>query len=119
MATITRTEFVEAAQQAVNNTDGLTNNQKHDLMKTARTVDRFLVRGWIYEDCGCLIGSTYPEEITQSNPGVKGKFPKHGPLYDCGMLFDRYARMSSVFSNEDLIAEDRDLLVPTVVKVTE
>lgn len=92
---ISRADLIEVARDSMVGYE-LTPDQVHGLMKTAETMDKVLLGGWLKGDCGCLVG-TYlgrlPDRDDSDDYALDG----------LGMTFNRL--LANMIINLDAVGE--------------
>lgn len=104
---VSRDTIVTAARNAIATARALgvivSTSRVRQLMRTARTHDRFALGEWRMEGCGCLVGNLLGERLTNIELLAE-------PLYRVGIEFDREL--------SGLRGSDKFAPVPTILQVT-
>lgn len=89
--TISRSDLVDIATEAMKDS-GITEEQHIEMCETAHSMERVLLGAWINEDCGCLVGTAYRNELAPGDWGeeVENKFGR--PMRNVGKHFDLLLR---------------------------
>lgn len=88
--TISRSVLEDVACSAIYSSPGLGLAQRELLMLAAETVPTILAFAWRQGECGCLVGSAFPELVTRGLEDASSPITDHlgVELYRLGCRFD-------------------------------
>jgi hypothetical protein len=107
--TITRGALKKIAREAMRNS-GITKDQRTKLTEVAETTEAVVINWWRIGDCGCLVGTAYPEYFRKKDGDFKATVVNNNtmaPLCKMGIDFNK------------LLVEHVDVSSREIVKVVD
>jgi hypothetical protein len=104
--TVSREKLVEAARKAILETRSrgvpVSCFAERRLMRTARTMSSVLLNGWRKGDCGCLVGTLFPDIEERLDSSRYDSYYRVGVVFN-GKLWAALGNPQGAYAGNDLV----------------